>query len=66
VFGRRKKREIEALEAVAGASMHLIQQWAEVGVDGKDYLLKNLGHSLRNLDRVENGMKTVRFNGDKR
>lgn len=37
--------------------MHLIQQWAEVDDTGKDYLLRNVGWTLRNLDRAENGVK---------
>ena len=44
--------------------MHLIQQWAETDSTGKDYLLKNVGHSLRNLDRAENGMDMVSFDAE--
>lgn len=55
MFGFRKKREVRrALEAVAGAGMHLVQQWAERDDIGKAWLVKNLANTLRALEVEEN------------
>jgi hypothetical protein len=44
---------INALSQVAGASMHLVQQWAETSDDGRNHLLSNLAKSLDKLEYVE-------------
>jgi hypothetical protein len=46
-------RHHDALMAVSGAGMHLVQQWAEVSDDGRNHLVTNLAKSLRNLESVE-------------
>jgi hypothetical protein len=46
-------RHHDALMSVSGAGMHLVQQWAEVSDDGRNYLVANLAKSLRNLEYVE-------------
>jgi hypothetical protein len=46
-------RHHDALMAVSGAGMHLVQQWAEVSDDGRIHLVANLAKSLRNLEYVE-------------
>lgn len=44
---------VNALLQVAGASMHLVQQWAEVSADGRNDLVANLAKSLRKLESIE-------------
>jgi hypothetical protein len=46
-------RHHDALVSVSGAGAHLVQQWAEVSDDGRNYLVANLAKSLRNLEYVE-------------
>jgi hypothetical protein len=54
MFGRRKKRRVQALEAVAGASAKLVQNWAETDDIGKSSLVRNIAWTLRMLEREEN------------
>lgn len=54
MFGRRKRRKIQALEAVAGAGMHLVQNYAETDDSGKSSLVRNLAWTLRALELEEN------------
>lgn len=54
MLGRRKRRKIQALEAVVGAGMHLVQNYAETDDSGKSSLVRDLARTLRALELEEN------------
>jgi hypothetical protein len=50
---RPSEERVRALDTVAGKAEQLVQRWSEASPEGVRYLLKELGASLQELERVE-------------